>query len=67
MFYWIYELSTPTVALLMTVVFVGVSWLGATIMRPIMRLFVRSRSGEVNDIVGYCLSCFSRRPQRATL
>jgi hypothetical protein len=57
MFYWIYDISTETLAVLMTIIFVGFSWLGAIVVRPILRLFVRSISGT-NDVVGYILSCF---------
>jgi hypothetical protein len=56
-FYWIYDISTESLALLMTAVFVGFSWFGAIFIRPILRLFVRSDSGT-NDVVGYILSCF---------
>jgi Protein of unknown function (DUF4239) len=56
-FYWIYDLTTETLAVLMTTVFVGFSWFGAIVVRPILRLFVRSTSGT-NDVVGYILSCF---------
>jgi hypothetical protein len=57
LFYWIYDLSTETLAVLMTVVFVGFSWLGAIVVRPILRILVRSAAGT-NDVVGYILSCF---------
>jgi Protein of unknown function (DUF4239) len=56
-FYWIYDISTETLAVLMTIVFVGFSWLGAIVVRPILRIFVRSAAGT-NDVVGYILSCF---------
>jgi hypothetical protein len=56
-FYWIYDISTERLAVLMTVVFVGFSWLGAIVIRPILRIFVRSSAGT-NDVVGYVLSCF---------
>jgi hypothetical protein len=56
-FYWIYDLSTEALAVLMTIVFVGFSWIGAVVVRPILRIFVRS-AGGTNDVVGYILSCF---------
>jgi hypothetical protein len=56
-FYWIYDVSTEGLAVLMTVAFVGFSWFGAIVIRPILRLFVRSSAGT-NDVVGYVLSCF---------
>jgi hypothetical protein len=57
LFYWIYDLSTETLAVLMTATFVGFSWLGAIVVRPILRVFVRAAAGT-NDVVGYILSCF---------
>ncbi len=57
MFYWIYDLSTEQLAVMMTVIFVGFSWVGAIVFRPILRIFVRS-AGGTNDVVGYVLSCF---------
>jgi hypothetical protein len=42
LFYWIYDLSTETLAVVMTIVFVGFSWFGAIVIRPMLRLFVRS-------------------------
>jgi Protein of unknown function (DUF4239) len=56
-FYWIYDVSTEALAIFMTTVFVGFSWVGAIAIRPILRLFVRSSAGT-NDVVGYVLSCF---------
>jgi len=56
-FYWIYDIDTPQLALLITGTFVGFFWLGCFLVRPILRTFVRARSGT-NDIVGYVLSCF---------
>ncbi|WP_168221928.1 bestrophin-like domain [Aquisphaera giovannonii] len=57
MFYWIYDVPTHQLALLIAGTFVGFFWIGCILVRPILRLFVRSRSGT-NDIVGYVLSCF---------
>jgi hypothetical protein len=56
-FYWIYDIPTESLAVLMTVIFVGFSWLGCILVRPILRIFVRSGPGT-NDVVGYVLSCF---------
>jgi hypothetical protein len=56
-FYWIYDIPTPQLALLITGTFVGFFWIGCFLIRPILRTFVRARSGT-NDIVGYVLSCF---------
>lgn len=57
MFYWIYDIDTPQLALLITGTFVGFFWLGCFFLRPVLRMFVRARWGT-NDIVGYVLSCF---------
>ena len=57
MFYWIYEIPTPQLALLITGTFVLFFWVGCFLVRPILRTFVRARSGT-NDIVGYTLSAF---------
>ena len=57
MFYWIYDMPNESLAILMAAVFVGFYWIGCILVRPIMRMFVRSRAG-VNDIVGHALSCF---------
>ena len=57
MFYWIYDIPTPQLALLITGTFVVFFWVGCFLVRPILRTFVRARSGT-NDIVGYVLSCF---------
>ncbi|MEE4189048.1 MAG: hypothetical protein V2I76_11455 [Roseobacter sp.] len=41
----------------MAVLFVGFTWLGSIFVAPVLRVFVRSRSGT-NDIVGNILSSF---------
>jgi hypothetical protein len=56
-FYWIYDIATPRLALLITGTFVGFFWIGCFLIRPVVRTFVRARGGT-NDIVGYVLSCF---------
>jgi len=58
MFYWIYDLSTPAMAVLFAVVFVGFSWIGTVLIRPLLLQFVSSRLGATNDLVGYLLSCY---------
>ncbi len=59
MFYWIYDVPTPTLALMFAAAFIGFSWLGALFIRPVMRSFVRNRIGDTNnDVVGYILSCY---------
>lgn len=57
MFYWIYDVQTPTLALIIAGIFVGFFWVGSFLIRPVLRTFVRRGSGT-NDIVGYILSCF---------
>ncbi len=57
MFYWIYDISTVRLALLIAGSFVVFFWVGCILVRPILRSFVRSGSGT-NDIIGYILSCF---------
>ncbi len=54
---WVYELNIKTLATWVAFIFVGYCWIGGTIFRPMLRPFVRSRSGS-NDIIGYVLSSF---------
>jgi hypothetical protein len=56
-FYWIYDILTPQLALVIAGAFVVFFWVGCFLLRPFLRMFVRSRSGT-NDIVGNILSCF---------
>ena len=57
MFYWIYDIPSTTLALMITGAFVGFSWIGAILIRPILRAFLRKRA-DINDLIGYMLSCF---------
>lgn len=57
MFIWVYDYPTWQLGAGLAILFVSFSWVGTILLRPILRTFVRSRSGE-NDIVGYILSCF---------
>lgn len=57
MFYWIYDISTQSLAALSAGLFVTFFVVGCLLIRPILRLFVPRRT-ETNDIVGYVLSCF---------
>ncbi len=52
-----YELPVATLATLVTVVFVGVYWLGCIALRPIFRQFVHSYGGD-NEIVGSVMATF---------
>ena len=56
-YYWIYEIPPQRLAILLIAGFVGFYWVGAILLRPFLRLFVRFTPGG-NDIVGYILSCF---------
>lgn len=55
--YWLYDVPPARLSLLFIAVFVGFYWLGAIIVRPILRQFVKYTT-SCNDIVGYVLSCF---------
>lgn len=55
---WIYSIPSTRLALIVSAAFVGYYWAGCLLLRPVMRLFVGSRHGSTNDIVGYVLSCF---------
>lgn len=55
--YRIYDIPTETLAVWFAIGFVGFYWVGCILMRPVLRVFVRARSGT-NEIVGYVLSCF---------
>ncbi|MBY0586869.1 DUF4239 domain-containing protein [bacterium] len=54
MFFWIYDIPTWKLVVLVTGVFVGATWASTIFIRPILRAFIRSQSG-VNDIVSYML------------
>ncbi len=56
MFYWIYDIPTKELALLIAGSFVLFYWAGCFFVRPILRQFVRART-ETNAIVGNVLSC----------
>lgn len=57
MFDWIYTISAARFAGITCGFFVAFSWVGTVIARPILRTFVKNRD-NVNDLVGYILSCF---------
>lgn len=54
---WLYDLTISQVMLFMIVVFVGGTWLGAMLLRPILRLFALKQP-EWNGLVSAVLSCF---------
>jgi hypothetical protein len=53
----IYDLPLDLLILVTALIFVGYCWLGCIFLRPVLRMFVKSRDGT-NDVVGYVLSCF---------
>lgn len=54
---WIYSIPSFRFAALTCGFFVAFSWMGTFFARPIFRVFVKHRE-NVNDLVGYVLSCF---------
>lgn len=54
MFYWIYNIPTWTLVGMFAVFFVGVTWAGVVLVRPILRAFM-GRQSNMNDLVGYLL------------
>jgi hypothetical protein len=57
MLYWIYDIPTAQLAILFSSFFVGFTWVGTLVVRPLLRIFVRRQQG-INDLIGYILSCF---------
>ncbi|MFO0914478.1 MAG: hypothetical protein U0795_16080 [Pirellulales bacterium] len=58
MFYWIYDIPLHQLALWMALAFVGFSWAGVLLIRPVMRLVVLRRRGDTNSVIGSILSCY---------
>ncbi|MBL8821646.1 MAG: DUF4239 domain-containing protein [Planctomycetia bacterium] len=56
MFFWLYDYPNEVMAGIITGTFVAFYWIGCILIRPILRLFARTRGS--NEIVGYILSCF---------
>jgi Protein of unknown function (DUF4239) len=54
MFYWIYDMQTWTMVIMVCASFLGVTWFGTIFIRPFLRAFLR-RQPALNDIVGYLL------------
>ena len=54
MFFWIYDIPTASLVILLAILFIGVTWAGILFIRPFLRLFIGSRPG-VNELVGYIL------------
>ncbi len=57
MFDWVYTISAFRFAALTCGFFVAFSWIGTLLARPFLRVLVKHRE-NVNDLVGYVLSCF---------
>jgi Protein of unknown function (DUF4239) len=57
MFYWIYDIPTWQLTLLVSGFFVGLSWFGSVFVRPHLRPVMRSQP-DCNGLVGNILSCF---------
>lgn len=55
MFYGIYDISTWALAVLFSVTFVGVTWLGIVLTRPHVRRWVEPQA-DWNGVMGYVLS-----------
>lgn len=52
-----YQLPIAALAILIAIVFVGTYWAGCIVLRPFLRVFVRS-GGDENQIIGTSLSAF---------
>jgi len=58
MFYWIYDYPTAYVGASFAVVFVGFTWLGLFLFRPLVRPWLHAQR-SANDMVGFTLASFS--------
>ncbi len=56
MFNWVYDIPSRELAVIIASSFVLFYWVGCFLVRPLLRLFVRSGS-QTNEIVGNVLSC----------
>ncbi|QDT68683.1 hypothetical protein MalM25_16070 [Planctomycetes bacterium MalM25] len=54
----LYSLPISALAILAAVLFVGSYWVGCFLLRPVLRVFVRSGGAVQNDIIGTVLSSF---------
>jgi hypothetical protein len=57
-FYWIYDYPSEYIGALFAFIFVGATWLGILIFRPIVRSWIHTEH-RANDMVGFTLSSFS--------
>lgn len=58
MFYWIYELPTWGLGVLLSAVFIGITWTGSLLFRRFVHHRLRSER-RANDLIGFMLSSFS--------
>lgn len=58
MFLWIYDYPSATIGVLFAAVFVGVTWLGIIVFRPLVRSWIHGKR-SANDMVGFAFSGFS--------
>ena len=58
MFEWIYDYPNSVVGPLIGIFFIGVTWLGILIFRPVVRSWVNADQ-SVNDMIGFTFSGFS--------
>ena len=58
MFFWIYELPTWALGMILSVVFVGITWVGIVAFRVLVHKRLRSER-RANDLIGVMLSSFS--------
>ena len=52
---FVYDLPSPQSVSLLSLLLVGLAWLGTIFLRPFIRTLVR-RQSSTNDVVGYVLS-----------
>ena len=57
MFFWVYDIPTLTLAILLAILFVGGTWTGIIFISPILRVWLKSQEG-INDLAGYALGAF---------
>jgi hypothetical protein len=55
LFYWIYDMPSLQLGLLISAVFVGATWFGIIFFKPFLRLWLGRQDGR-NDLVGYTIS-----------
>ena len=55
MFYWIYDYPSSWIGVLFAIVFVGFTWLGIIVLRPLIRSWIHGKR-SANDMVGFAFS-----------